>query len=96
MESRGNFEVRLNQIVSHRIHRSKNPREEALWLLDVFCAACFFCARVMDHSRGPDATMDLIVNRLAGIKKMILEARNSGGNGSSSTGETDVPRIIRP
>jgi len=97
MESRSSFEARLNTIVNHRLHAAKNPQEESLWLLDVFCAAAFFCARIVDPQRGPRATLDLIVNRLEKVKDMIIAARegSSGSNGHVE-GDPHPPRIITP
>jgi hypothetical protein len=103
MKSRKDFEGSFNAIVKNRLLESKRPQEEALFMLDTCCAACFLLAGAIEkHCEGHKA-IERIVSRLERINKMIQDGKRKGGGNGHVEGDPEpynpddpTNRIIRP
>ena len=97
MKSRESFEGHLSAITKERIAQSKNPNDEALFLIDTFMAAAFFCTGVIERNIDTRSAMNRMFARAERVRGAIEAAKrkpNNGGN--SATGIDGDPIIIRP
>ena len=82
MKSRDAFESYLNTVVKERILQSGHSQEEALFMLDIFCAASFFCCGVIERNISTTNAINRIVDRLQKVRDKIEEARRKPQNGT--------------
>lgn len=82
MKTRSSFEERLNAEVKDRLRQSPKPQEEALHMLDCFCAAAYFLVGVIEPRLNGGQTIGRIVNRLEPIAQQIHNARSRPDNGA--------------
>jgi hypothetical protein len=75
MKSRQAFEGYLTESVKQRIVQSGHPQEEALFLLDTFCAASFFCCGVIERNISTTNSINRIVSRLQRIRDKIEDSK---------------------
>ena len=82
MKTRSSFEERLNAEVKDRLRQSGKPKEEALHMLDCFCAAAYFLVGIIEPRLSGGQTIGRIVNRLEPIAQQIHNARSKPDNGA--------------
>jgi hypothetical protein len=99
MKSRQNFEGRLSAEVQERIKTSTNPQEEALWMIDLFLSAGFFCAGVIERGSSTERQINCLFTRAQRVREEIERGKRAGvrsGNGGKPLHGIDGNPLILP
>jgi len=97
MKSRQNFEGALSANVQERVANSKNPQEEALWLIDTFMSASFFLCGVIERGSSTERQMNCMFTRAQRVREEIERGRNGGkSNGGAPLHGIEGNPIILP
>ena len=99
MKSRQNFEGALSANIKERIAESKNPQEEALWLIDTLMAASFFLCGIIERGSGTERQMNCMFTRAQRVREEIERGRrgkSNGGGGTPMHGIDGNPLILPP
>jgi hypothetical protein len=83
MKSRQHFEGTLSAVVQERLKGTTNTTDEGVFMIDVFMAAAFFIAGVIQHGTTTHQQMNHIFARAERVRAEIEKAKSSASKGVS-------------
>ena len=88
----------MSAITKERIAQSKNPNDEALFLIDTFMAASFFCTGVIEKRIDTKSAMNRMFARAERVRAELEKSKRSsnGNNGGTPLHGIDGNPLIIP